>query len=503
MTRVHLDSPPPAASRPVLRYGLGILLLAYAVILYARIGAVAGGSDTSGYFNEARLLAHSEIHEPVRSLSSLPAKDAHAFLYVPLGFKPAPDGTERLVPTYPPGLSLMLIPTAGAIGWRHAGDAVLLFHSLAGLALIFALGRIFGLSLAWSMAGVVALAASPLYLFMSLWAMSDVPAMAWTTAAVIAAWKSRERTPWAFAAGICAGVAFLVRPSDFLIALPMVLAIGFSPRRWFLAAAGGLPSVAVLLAINHAAYGGYLECGYGAIWSEFHSDLVGSTLLFSARWLPLVVSPIVVLAPAIVGVSRSRPGIAAVLAAWAALYLGFYAPYRWTHEDWWFLRFLLPAAPAFLVAGLIVMQFCFEWVRARTSGAWVRIAFILVFVATVAVEVKQIRPLHAWSIGHGELKYGRIAIWLNAHVPKNSALVGVQFSGAAYYFTDFIFVRTDEMDPDTAQQVRSSVQREGRPVFAVLFPFEEGVLKRLPGKWVRFGSVDEVSIWRGDWGDAK
>jgi 4-amino-4-deoxy-L-arabinose transferase-like glycosyltransferase len=479
------------------------LLLAYAAVLYARIGAVAGGSDTSGYFNEARLLAHSEIHEPVRSLPGLPAKDVHPFLYVPLGFKPAPDGTERLVPTYPPGLSLMLIPAAGAIGWRHAGDAVLLIHSLAGLALIFALGRIFGLSLPWSLAGAVALAASPLYLFMSLWAMSDVPAIAWTTAAVIAAWKSRERAAWALAAGVCAGVAFLVRPSDFLIALPMLLALGFSPKRWFLAAAGGLPSVAVLLAINHAAYGGYLECGYGAIWSEFHSDLIGSTLLFSARWLPLVVSPIVMLAPGIVGFFRSRPGVAAVLASWAASYVGFYSPYRWTHEDWWFLRFLLPAAPALLVAGLIVMQFCFERLSARTSGAWVRIVFILVFGAAVAVEVKQIQPRHAWSIGHGELKYGRIATWLNAHVPKNSAILGVQFSGAAYYFTDFIFVRSDQMDTDTAQLVRSSVQREGRPVFAVLFPFEEGVLKRLPGKWVRFGSVDEVSIWRSDWGDSK
>jgi Dolichyl-phosphate-mannose-protein mannosyltransferase len=500
---VTRDSSPSTDFRSKARIGLGLLLLAYAAVLYARIGAVAGGSDTSGYFNEARLLARSEIHEPVRALPGLPTNEAHPFLYVPLGYKPAPDGTSRLVPTYPPGLSLMLIPAARVVGWRHAGDAVLLLHSLAGLALIFALGRVFGLSPTWSLAGAVALAASPLYLFMSLWAMSDVPAMAWTTAAVIAAWKSRERPMWALAAGICAGVAFLVRPSDFLIALPMLLAMGFSPRRWFLAAAGGLPSVAVLLAINHAAYGGYLECGYGAIWNEFHSDLVLSTLLFSARWLPLIIGPVVALAPAIVLFLRSRPGIAAVLAAWAASYIGFYSPYRWTHEDWWFLRFLLPAAPAFLVAGLIVTQFCFEKLRIRASGAWVRPVFTLLFVASVGVELKEIRPLHAWSIGHGELKYGRIAAWLNSRVPKDSAIIGVQFSGADYYFTNFIFVRSDEMDPDTAQRVRSAVRAEGRPVYAVLFPFEEGVLGHLPGKWVRFGSVDEVSIWRGDWGDSK
>jgi 4-amino-4-deoxy-L-arabinose transferase-like glycosyltransferase len=502
MTHVSRDSSPPA-SRPSAQWGLGLLLLAYTAVLYILIGAVAGGSDTSGYFNEARLLARFEIHEPVRALPGLSERDAHPFLYVPLGYKPAPDGTSRLVPTYPPGLSLMLIPAAGVVGWRHAGDAVLLLHSLAGLALTFALGRAFGLSRPWSLAGAVALAASPLYLFMSLWAMSDVPAMAWTTAAVVTAWKSRDRPAWALAAGVCSGVAFLVRPSDFLIALPMLLAMGYSPRRWILAAAGGLPAVAVLMAINHAAYGGYLESGYGTIWNEFHSSLVVGTLLFSGRWLPLIISPVVVLAPAIVGFFRSRPGVAAVLAAWAASYIGFYSPYRWTHEDWWFLRFLLPAAPALVVAGLIVMRSGFEWLQARIPGTRLRPVFILLFMATVAVELKQIRPLHAWSIGHGELKYGRVAAWLNANVPKNSAIVGLQFSGATYYFTNFILVRSDEMDPATAQRVRSAVQLEGRPVFAVLFPFEQDVLKRFPGKWVRFGSVDEVTIWRGDWGDSK
>ena len=84
-----------------------------------------------------------------------------------------------MVPTYPPGLPLLLVPAALVAGWDHAGDLVLIVHSLAGIALAFALGRACGLSGSWSLVGAAVLAASPLYLFTSLQALSDVPATAW------------------------------------------------------------------------------------------------------------------------------------------------------------------------------------------------------------------------------------------------------------------------------------------------------------------------------------
>ena len=42
-----------------------------------------------------------------------------------------------MVPTYPPGLPLMLVPAARIAGWREAGDVLLLLHSLAGIALAY------------------------------------------------------------------------------------------------------------------------------------------------------------------------------------------------------------------------------------------------------------------------------------------------------------------------------------------------------------------------------
>ncbi|HMD61656.1 MAG TPA: hypothetical protein VKG78_09500 [Opitutaceae bacterium] len=479
-------------------FGLAAGLLAYGAVLLALVGAVPGGSDTSGYFNEARLLARLEIHAAERILPGIPAKGAPPYLYVPLGFKPAAGLPGRIVPTYPPGLPLLIVPAARVFGWRHAGDIVLVFHALAGVALTFALGRTCGLSAPWSLLGSLVLAASPLYLYTSLWALSDVPAAAWATAAVVAAFRGRERPGWALASGLCVAVAFLVRPSNFLILVPVALALGPSPRSLALVALGALPAAATWMAINRAAYGGCLESGYGAIANEFHAGLIPGTLEYCARWLPFLLSPIVAASPAILAFLRQRPRVAAVLAAWAAAYIGFYLPYRWTHENWWFLRFLLPAAPALIVAGLLVLESGFARLRGRFPNKWARVVPALLIIAAVAVEVGLIVPLDAWAIGRGERKYGRVADWLKANVPRNSAIVAKQCSGALFYFTDLTLLRLDQMDPPAVRLVRAASRLEKIPVYAVLFPFELPSLREVPGPWYLVGSVDDVTIWQCD-----
>jgi hypothetical protein len=478
--------------------GLCVGLAAYAVLLFILIGAVPGGSDNSGYFNEARLFASGRIRAPMRTLEGVPAQET-PFLYVPLGFKPAMGADAQLVPTYPPGLPLMLVSAAALIGWQHAGDLVLLLHSLAGIALVFALAGACGLSGTWALVGAAILAASPLYLFTSLQALSDVPATVWATAAVVAALRSRERRGWALASGLCIAVGFLVRPSNFLVALPVLVAVGMSPRGLALVALGALPGVAAWMAINDAAYGHILESGYGAIGNEFHRSLVMGTVRYYAHWLPLLLSPVVLLSPAIIAFSRATPRVVAVLATWAAGFLAFYASYRWTHEQWWFLRFILPAAPALIVAGLAAVSLWLEGLKARYTVPWAALVPAVVLLCALGVEAGQGGPIReARAIGHGERKYGRVSVWLSAHLPKDAVLVASQSSGALFYFSDFTILRYEEMRPPVSEQVRLSVERSGRGLYAVLWPFETGVLEKLPGTWTQVGAIDDVTVWKCD-----
>jgi hypothetical protein len=485
----------PSTTPSGARIGLAVGLLGYAVILIIMIGAVPSGSDNSGYFNEARLLARGRIHAPIRVLAGIPAAEV-PYLYVPLGFKPAAGDGGEMVPTYPPGLPLLLIPASYVAGWDHAGDLVLIIHSLACLALVFALGRACGLPGSWSLAGAAILAASPLYLITSLQALSDVPAAAWATAAVVAALRGRERTGWALVSGACISVGLLVRPNNFLIAIPVVIALGLSPRRLALLALGILPGILAFMAINHAAYGGPLRVGYGAIGNEFHASLVPGTLAFYVRWLPLLLSPVVLFAPSILALLGRAPRLTCVLASWAVAYGAFFSAYRWTHEQWWFLRFLLPAAPALIVAGLLVPYLWLEWVKARQPRALVRLLPVLLVACCICVELGQSGPLgEARAIGHGERKYGRVSVWLNDHLPKDSVLIASQTSGSLFYFTPFTLLRYDEISPPIAQRAEAALRSEGRPLYAVLFKFEEGALSKLPGRWVHLVSIDDVSIW--------
>ena len=474
------------------------VLAAYAVLLFILIGAVPSGSDNSGYFNEARLFARGTIHAPMRALDGIPGRDA-PYLYTPLGMRPAAGRDGELVPTYPPGLPLLLVPASWIIGWGHAGDLVLLLHSLAGIALVYALGRAAGLSGTWSLVGAVILASSPLYLFTSLQALSDVPATAWATAAVVAALQCRGRTAWALASGLCISVGFLVRPSNFLVALPVLVAVGLSPARLVLVALGAAPGVAAWMAINKVAYGSPFESGYGAIGNEFHSSLVSGTLRYYAHWLPLLLSPVVLVSPAVLAFVRARPRIVLLLAAWTVAFLAFYCPYRWTHEQWWFLRFILPAAPAMIVGGLCAVSLWLEGLRERYTVPWAGLLPALVLLLSVGVEASQSGPFReARWIGHGERKYGRIADWLLAHVPQGAAVITSQSSGALFYFTDYVLLRQDSMVPEIAARVEASVRASGRPLYAVLWPFEKDALAKIPGTWTPVGQIDDVTVWRHD-----
>ena len=199
-------------------------------------------------------------------------------------------------------------------------------------------------------------------------------------------------------------------------------------------------------------------------------SLVAGTLQFCAWWLPRLLSPIVVIAPLMLAFPGLWPRTAAVLAAWAACFVAFYAPYRWTHEQWWFLRFLLPAAPALIVAGLLVARHLLERASGRWPDAARRLLPALVLAVSAGVELAQTSPLReARAVGHGELKYGRVSRWLKANVPGNAAIVVSQASGALYYFTDFTLLRHDQMD--AAVSARGPRVASGRGQAPVCRPF--------------------------------
>jgi hypothetical protein len=474
-----------------------LALAFYGLFLARNVGAVAAGSDSSGYMNHARLLASGHVRAPVRSLPGLTLPNAPVYLYTPLGFLPAPDGAS-LVPTYPMGFSLFAIAAAFLTGWGHAADLVVIAHSLAGLAATFALGRMLGLPRGWAALGAAIVAASPLYLFLSLQAMSDVPSLTWTTAAVLAAVASREGRNWALAAGVAAAIDVLLRPTNALAFIPIALALGTSRRRWMLFLCGGLPGALFYFAHAREAYGSLLTTGYGDITFEFSAGYVWQTLVHYALWVPALFTPVAIFALGLPWARGGKPPTRLLLGAWILAFGAFYSFYKCTHETWWYLRFLLPAVPAIVVAGLLVLRTLLSRFLTTPLRRLCALAPVLVLVAVNSETL--CRRLFVFETVGDELRYEKAADWMRSHLPANAVCFAMQESGALFYYTDFTLIRWDTLTKDNVADVEAFVRNSGRPLYAVLFPFEidpasvRGTVT--PGLWRQVGAVSDVTIWR-------
>ena len=494
---------PPGRRRPGALLAAAALA-AYAVLLLLFMDPYAGGSDTSGYLNHARLLYSGRVHIPFRALEGLPPEKAPYDVYTPLGLKPAPDG-NGLVPTYPSGLPLLLAAAARAVGWVGAAALVAVAHAVIGILMVYALGRAFGLPRAWAATGAVMVAASPLYVLYSVQVMSDVPSLAWVAAALLAAWRAGDPDGpgagpgwrWALASGAALSVAVLIRPNSIIALAPIAAALGPRARRWPPLVLGGLPCAAFFCLHARAAYGSPLATGYGDSSYLFSAAWAPPTLAHFALWLPVLFTP-AVLAAAGLPWSRSGPVRArVVIAVWILVYLAFYSCYAPSHETWWYLRFLLPAAPALVAGGLLVIHGA---VGRRCGGT----AFAAALALVLANGALLTRHLGVLNTRAHDRTYPAAMDWMGAHLPPNALVAAWQTSGALFYYTPFAFFRWENLDARSFGVITAAAQRAGRPVYAALFPKERGaaLTVNMRGNWTQVGTAGIVTLWKWSPGPA-
>jgi len=479
---------------------LAVGLVIYGVFLANFEGAYAGGSDSSGYLECARLLSTGSVRTGYREIPGLPAANLPEYTCVPLGFKPSTT-KDAMVPTYPIGLPLFIAAIASVSGWDLAPHLALWLHAMGGVVLMFLLARLSGLTPGWALLGALLLALCPLYLMYAVQMMSDLPATTWAMATVLAAWLARSRRGWAPAAGIAFGLAVLVRPTNILLIVAIAVALGLDWRRWLAFGLGGLPLAVVQALFNQAAYGHPLASGYGEVEGLFQWDVFGVTLWHYVSWLPLLLTPFGLLALGLPWVARRAPRWSALLAAWALPLLGIYAFYYFTHETWWYLRFVLPAFPALWLAALLVAQTLAErWglagATASRRGLYTGLALGLALAAFLAQWDYRNQP---HNTGRGERAYLNAIETLRPDLPPGSVIAAMQASGALFCYSNYTIVRWDQIRSDTFPHIADACAKSRRPLFALLLPFEEQRAfpeQLLPGAWEKIRTARDFTLWR-------
>lgn len=463
-----------AATLAAATAGVGIGLGTYA----------ASGADAGGYIGQADLFAHGQLlmHEPLAQRVSWP--DA-AWTFAPLGFRPG-DRPGDIVPTYPPGL-----PAAMRLASIVAGDVgPFLVAPLLGAIGVVAT-CLLGARLHTRSTGLVAgalMATSPVWLFQIVQAMSDVPATALWTLALLAAASSAP-----LAAGLATSLAVLVRPNLFPIAAAVAVILVAWPhespppdmhariKRLLRFAAVASIGAAVVAAFQWRLYGSPLASGHGSLAELFAPGNVAANIRDYAIRLLTGETPALALSAAALAIvavarggARDTPSVAKpvrLLLLTATPVLICYLPYG-VFPDWSYLRFLMPAFPAaFILVGALTTNAC-RCLPAPLQGS----ILVLAIVGACSANVNIARREAAFDVHAYEARYRTAGRYLDVVLPQEAVIVTSQESASAWHYTKRPILRWDLLSGDLDAAVTTLVNLRRHPVL-LIEDWEEPILR--------------------------
>jgi hypothetical protein len=461
-----------------------VALAAYGLVLSGFLDTHAAGADAAGYLAQARMLRDGGLTAPMRMVPGVEVPDG---IYAPLGFVPREGG--QLAPGYPSGLPLMVAAFASVLPLGLATALVIALHVVGGVWVVRLLAQACGLPGGWAWLAAVWVGLSPVYLFMGLQPMSDVPSLVWISVALLCALRSREAPGWAVACGAATAMAVLLRPANVLAFVPLVIALG-SWRTVALWIVGAGPGAAWHLWRAWKLYGSPLATGYGDMSGAFGWEWVGPTVWHYGVQLAVNFTPVIAFACVAPFLPVGERRVRWALAAWAGVFLMFYAGYYFTHLTWWYLRFLASAFPALVILALLAMRTCAErrglqlFARGGGRKGWIASAVLAAcLMVPAAVQGRRLLVLHP---ADGNSRYTDLASWAEDTLPANAAIFAFEASTALFHHTEFTVLRFDQVERVDNARMAARLLQLGRPVYAVVFHLAEQaeINTHLPeGEW--------------------
>jgi 4-amino-4-deoxy-L-arabinose transferase-like glycosyltransferase len=369
------------------------------------------------------------------------------------------------------------------------------------LLLVYGIGRELGMTRTLAATAAACLAVFPSFFWFGLQPMSDVPATAWVLAAMFTALRARRSAGAAYLSGAAFGMAVLVRPTNILLAVPLLLALPLERRTLLRFALSSLPFAAFLLLTNQIANGSPFRSGYGDMSSGFSLGFFPVRIRHYGYWLSALGTPFLVLGWLAVAGVRSLPRRdRLMLVAWPAVFVVFFCCWQ-PYETWWYTRFLLPAVPAMILAMFFVVARGFrpadrpeDPVRAPRSRKILSLALSVVVLAT---GIFWIRRFQLVDSARGEEIYPDACRWAAALVPPDSVIAAIQMTGAMRYYTGSTFARIDWIEPAAFPALRKRVRAAGYHWYALVSPAEKELLgKNLPGAWKEVARLRDQTLLR-------
>lgn len=432
----------------------------------------AAGADPYGYVSQADLwAAGNPVQFQPRIAREAPWPNAQ-WSFCPLGYRPSHvDGL--IVPTYAPGLPLQMAALARLVG--SAGLSVVV--PIAGALTVWMTYRFARRVCRTREAALVVetlVACSPVFLFQSMYPMSDVPVTLWWLLACAFAYERSAVA--AGAAGASASMAILTRPNLVPLVIPLGLWVLFGSRRVVAAlrrttafAIGLVPGIALTAVVNRVFYGSPLVSGYGTLQQIYSPSFASTNVLRYPLWFWQTHSPYIflgVFAPAVAAVAtrHSRATARALRRfAWHAatftLVLGacylFYIPF----DHWTYLRFVLPAIPLLLILATAVVDAASAVISPRAHAVTLGVVVIVLGLSYLHTAVRG----DAFALkALFDDRYRLAAATTRARTDDRAVVLCLLQSGSLRRYADRLTVRYDFIDPIHLPEVIRYLTDRGR-----------------------------------------
>jgi hypothetical protein len=521
---MRLDDRLIAGTLAAMTFAIGV---AYA-------STAAAGADSYGYVSQADLWIAGHLKIDQAWVADVPWPNAK-WSFAPLGYRPiAADGSWSIVPTYSPGLPLMMAFAKVVAGHCAMFLIVPIFGAVLVLA-TFGIGDRLGSRRA-GLIGAWLVATSPSMLFHLVEPLTDVPvAGAWAAAfycllgsgsyarllrvgpgsgshARLLRVGPGSGARSALAAGALAGLAILIRPN--LVALAGVMGLWYVMRLGrddgmrgralgygVLFSLGVAPGIVAVALFNQHLYGSAFTSGYGRLGEQFVSARIWPNLVHYLGWLVQSHTPIVLTGLVAIFVPlrlfwphvRDR-WIFLIAGLFVATVWGIYCAYI-EFDAWWYLRFLLPSWP-FMMVGVGAVALAL----ARAGGSTVRLLVIGVVVAVGVVEIQWTVRQGAFDTWQGERRYPSVARHVSRLTPENSVILSMQHSGSLRYYGGRMTLRYDQIERDWIDRAIAWLAARGVETYLLVEDRElPSIRERFAGTRA-LAALDAAPVLIYDWG---
>jgi hypothetical protein len=283
----------------------------------------------------------------------------------------------------------------------------------------------------------------------------------------------------------------LTRPNLLPIALLLSLYVGSAFRRTYIEAAnvgpakagphvrsgfwfliGLAPGLIVLAVLQTKMYGSPIATGYGPAQDLFKAAHIVPNVLRYPRWLVETHTPFIALAIAAPLLLRRRADAwlgLAIVATTFALYL----PYQ-VFDDWYYVRFLLPALPWLIVLSVIVVDRVVSRVAAARTAAMV--AVMTVALSALWITIAQQR--RAFELAQLERHFVEAGRFAADRLPANAGVLTVRHSGSVHYYSQRPTVSWDTLEPGTLDRTLAFLREQGLTPFLLLDTAEESTFRQ-------------------------